>query len=210
MVDKIDIQALNVIINRMKDVVEKSKDEIFYINEGALKEHDYLLQELKETKSLVSQFIKRNDDLEKKVRLSKLRLSKVSSEFNRYSEEEIREVYETTHRLQTELIIAQQEEKVLRQKRDDLERRLLRLKTTIEHAENLGRKVSVILTYLEDDFSQVNEVIKSVKEKQHIGLKIIETQENERKRLSKIGRASSRERMYIRLGIQLLERKSIK
>src|SRR5690625_2369855 len=100
MVDKIDIQALNVIINRMKDVVEKSKDEIFYINEGALKEHDYLLQELKETKSLVSQFIKRNDDLEKKVRLSKLRLSKVSSEFNRYSEEEIREVYETTHRLQ--------------------------------------------------------------------------------------------------------------
>src|SRR5690625_78181 len=185
MVDKIDIQALNVIINRMKDVVEKSKDEIFYINEGALKEHDYLLQELKETKSLVSQFIKRNDDLEKKVRLSKLRLSKVSSEFNRYSEEEIREVYETTHRLQTELIIAQQEEKVLRQKRDDLERRLLRLKTTIEHAENLGRKVSVILTYLEDDFSQVNEVIKSVKEKQHIGLKIIETQENERKRLSR-------------------------
>lgn len=185
MVDKIDIQSLNVIINRMKEVVEKSKDEIFFINEGALKEYDYLKRELKETKALVSQFIKHNDELEKKVRRSKIRLSKVSSEFNRYTEEEIREVYETTHRLQTELIIVQQEEKVLRQKRDDLERRLLRLRSTIEHAENLGRKVSVILTYLEDDFSQVNEVLKSVKEKQQIGLKIIETQENERKRLSR-------------------------
>src|SRR5690625_5122246 len=149
MVEKINVQALDVIIERMKEVVEKSKDEIFYINEGALTEHDYLEEELKETKILVSQFIKRNDELEKKVRLSKLRLSKVSSDFNRYSEEEIREVYETTHRLQTELIIVQQEEKALRQKRDDIERRLKSLAKAIEHAENLGRKVSVILNYLE-------------------------------------------------------------
>src|SRR5699024_6466135 len=75
--------------------------------------------------------------------------------------------------------------KVLRQKRDELERRIMRLSTTIEYANNLGRKVSVILTYLYDDFSQVQEALKTAKEKQQFGLKIIEAQEVERKRLSR-------------------------
>src|SRR5690625_2172446 len=61
----------------------------------------------------------------------------------------------------------------------------MRLRRTIEHENNLGRKVSVVLTYILDDFSQVNEALKTAKEKQQFGLKIIEAQETERKRLSR-------------------------
>src|SRR5699024_8171620 len=43
----------------------------------------------------------------------------------------------------------------------------------------------VILTYLHDDFKQVNEIIAEAKEKQEFGLKIIEAQEDERKRISR-------------------------
>ena len=70
----------------------------------------------------------------------------------RYSEKEIREVYENTHRLQTKLAMLRQEEKALRVKRDDLERRLIALNYTIERATGLTRKISAVLTYLQDDF----------------------------------------------------------
>src|SRR5690606_11468296 len=54
-----------------------------------------------------------------------------------------------------------------------------------KRAENLANKISVILTYLTDDFKQVNEMIEEAKEKQEFGLKIIEVQEEERKRISR-------------------------
>src|SRR5690625_3792041 len=146
--------TLDGIIDDMTNVVEKSKDEIFHINEEAFQERTRLQQELEETRMKVKKYVKEVDLLNKQVRDFKHRLSQVSREFNVYSEEDIRQVYEHTHALQTKLAVTEKEEKVLRQKRDELERRIMRLSTTIEYANNLGRKVSVILTYLYDDFSQ--------------------------------------------------------
>ena len=184
-IEKTHKKTLDKIIEEMTKVVEKSKDEIFYISEEAMEELRHLQQELENTRKLVKEIIDRGDKLEIEVKKSRQRLSIVSRDFNRYSEEDIREVYEKTHTLQTELAILRQEEKLLRERRDDLERRIERLKKTIEHANNLGRKVSVVLSYLHDDFSNVNEILKTAKEKQEFGLKIIEAQEMERKRLSR-------------------------
>src|SRR5699024_6363395 len=105
--------------------------------------------------------------------------------FDQHSENEIREVYEKTHAMQTKLAISRQEEKVLRDKRDELERRLLSLNETIKRAEGLASKISVILNYLSDDFQQVNEMIEEAKEKQEFGLKNIEAQEEERRKISR-------------------------
>src|SRR5699024_3856851 len=97
----------------------------------------------------------------------------------------IREVYEKTHNLQMELRLIQREEKALRLRREDLSQRIIRSKRTVDHANNLGRKVSVILSNLHEDFEEVNKVLKTAKEKQQIGLKVIEAQETERKRISR-------------------------
>src|SRR5699024_9773475 len=182
---KMDEKALDSIIDEMTNAVEKSKDEIFHISEEAMEEHAYLLQELEETKEKVKEYIKKGDELEKEVKKSRQKLSIVSREFNRYSESDIRQVYEETHSLQMKLAVLRQQEKALRKNRDDLERRIIRLRRTIEHANNLGRKVSVVLTYVDDEFRQVKEALKTAKEKHQFGLKIIEAQETERKRLSR-------------------------
>ncbi|WP_026908911.1 sensor histidine kinase [Paucisalibacillus globulus] len=176
---------LDYILDEMVDVVENSKGEIFHISEEARSEHERLLMELEYTKQKVLDYIEDGDKLEQNVRYSRRRLSEVSKYFDRYSEEEIREVYESTHELQTKLAMLRQEERALRMKRDDLERRLLNLDNTIKRAENLANKISVILNYLTDDFRQVNEMIAEAKEKQEFGLKIIEAQEEERKRISR-------------------------
>ncbi|HLR08868.1 MAG TPA: ATP-binding protein [Bacillota bacterium] len=177
--------VLDEIIDEMVNAVETSKDEIFRISEEARNEYTQLEKELKQTKDNVAWHIKESDALERKVQLSKQRLSEVSKHFDRYSEDEIREVYEKTHTMQTQLAMLRQREKALREKRDHLERRLLSLDRTIERAERLTSKVSVILKYLNDDFQQINEMIEEAKEKQEFGLKIIEAQEEERLKLSR-------------------------
>lgn len=185
MVQKMEEKALDYVIDDMIDVVQNSKDEIFNISEEARGEYENLLRELKETKEKVIEHINDGDALEQKVKYSRQRLSEVSKYFDRHSESEIREVYENTHMMQTKLAMLRQEEKGLRDRRDDLERRLLTLDQTIERAEGLASKISVILTYLNDDFKQVNEMIEEAKEKQEFGLKIIEAQEDERRKISR-------------------------
>lgn len=185
MVTKQSEKALDGIIDEMVEVVENSKDEIFNISEESRKEYELLTQELLETKNQVVEHISNGDKLEQRVRFSRRKLSEVSKYFERYSETEIRQVYENTHAMQTDLAMIQQKEKALREKRDDLERRLLVLDQTIERAEGLAGKISVILTYLNDDFKQVNELIEDAKEKHQFGLKIIEAQEDERRKISR-------------------------
>ncbi|QXE00973.1 sensor histidine kinase [Terribacillus sp. DMT04] len=185
MAKKIEDKALDSIISEMVEAVENSKDEIFYIGEESRIEYEQLLADLQLTKEKVADIIKVGDQLEQKVRYSKMRLSDVSRDFDRYSEEEIREVYEQTHKLQSELRMSREKEKFLRERRDEMHRRLQSLELKMKRAEGLVGKISVVLNYLNDDFKQVSQLIHDAKEKQEFGLKIIEAQEEERRRLSR-------------------------
>ncbi|MEQ6377572.1 sensor histidine kinase [Bacillaceae bacterium S4-13-58] len=178
-------KALDSIINEMIDTVTNSKDEIFHIGERSRNEYEQLKMELEETKKLVYQMIDEGDTLDKRVRFSRIRLSEVSKHFDKYSEEEIREVYEQTHQLQMTLSVNREKEKQLRQRRDELELRLKNLGDTVEKAEGLVTKISVILNYLNDDFKKVTEELETAREKQAFGLQIIEAQEDERRRISR-------------------------
>ncbi|MED4968206.1 sensor histidine kinase [Parageobacillus toebii] len=181
----LDAKELDKIVEKMIDTVQHSKDEIFRIGEQSRQEHEQLLQELLEVKMLTKQTIEEADKLEIQTRLSRQRLAEVSKDFSIYSEEEIREAYEKAHELHMELAMIREREKQLRLRRDELERRLIGLKETIERAEHLVGQITVVLDYLNSDFRQVGEFIEGAKQKQEFGLKIIEAQEEERKRLSR-------------------------
>jgi len=185
MSSNISVKALDQIIEEMLEVAENSKDEIFYISEEAQREHEQLRAELVEIKEKVTYYIEKGDELEYNVKKSRKQLLVVSKNFDVYSEKDVRNVYERTHQLQIELAMLRQEEKQLRERRDEVERRLQSLDYTLERASNLANKISVIHTYLQDDFKQVNEILEDAKEKQKFGLKIIEAQEEERLRISR-------------------------
>ncbi|GAB4072958.1 two-component sensor histidine kinase DegS [Barrientosiimonas marina] len=185
MARKPEEKTLDNIIEDMINVTQNSKDEIFDISEEALAEYEKLQKELEEIRESVKTHITNGDELETKVQYARQRLAEVSKQFNQHSEEEIRSAYEQTHKLQTQLAVERQEEKVLREKRDELERRLKSLDKTLKRSEDLASKISVIFTYLTDDFQQVNEMIEDAKEKQEFGLKIIESQEDERRKISR-------------------------
>ncbi len=182
---KLDSKLLDEIIDKMINTVDSSKDEIFQIGEQSRQQYESLVEELADIKRQVSIVIEEGDKLEVHSRIARNRLAQVSKHFKQFSEDEIREAYEKAHKLQVDLSMMQQHEKQLRDRRDDLERRLLGLQEIIERSETLVSQITVVLNYLNRDLRQVGILLEDAQQKQDFGLRIIEAQEEERKRVSR-------------------------
>lgn len=182
---KLDLKALDSIVDQMVQTVDNSKAEIFKIGEQCRKDFDAAVSELKTIKYQVTDVIEKSDLLEVKARHARKRLSDVSKNFHEYSEEHVREVYEEANLLHTEFTVNKQLEKQLRVRRDELERRLLNLQETIDRSEILVSQISIISNYLDSDIKEIGYALEDAKLKQDFGLRIIEAQEEERKRLSR-------------------------
>lgn len=184
-IKKFDSKTLDLILEKMVQTVGTSKDEIFRIGEQCRNDHKTLTEELMEVKQMVLKVIEEGDRLEVQTRFARKRLSEVSMHFKDYSESEVREAYEKAHQLQMDLSMNRQLEKQLRDRRDDIERRLIGVNDTIDRAEVLISQITVVMNYLTSDLKQMGEIIEDAKLKQDFGLKIIEAQEEERKRVSR-------------------------
>jgi two-component system sensor histidine kinase DegS len=184
---KVDIQVEDIdkVIKKTIGVLEKSKYQIFEICENAQGERDSLHNELTKVKSELDQIINNVDKLENHYRLSRIRLTEVSRDFNRFKEEDIRKAYEAAINIQMDLSISREKESNLKVRRDELHLRIRNADRTIERAEALGSQMSVVLEYMSGDMSQVTRILESAKNRQLIGLKIIMAQEEERKRISR-------------------------
>ena len=183
--NQIDVASLDVIFNRMLETITNSKDDIFIISEQSRRSFEDMQQELEIVRQEIKIIIDESDNLERKLQLSRQRLVVVSKNFNEHSEQQIREAYENTSKLQLEVTICREREKQLRDKRDDLERRLRTLYDTIERADHIVNQVNVVINFLTTDLKNVGAALEQAKIKQDFGIRIIAAQEEERKRLSR-------------------------
>ena len=184
-IHKVDAKALDKILETMVSTVSESRDEVFDIEEQCRKDFESLTKELEDVKIRVAIMINDSDSLDSKARFARKRLSEVSMHFNHFSEEQVRDAYERAHKLQVDLQMNRQLEKELRNRRDELELRLKGLQQTIDKAAHLVSQISVVQNYLTQDLKFVGEALQEAKRKQDFGLKIIEAQEQERKKLSR-------------------------
>lgn len=182
---RVDINSLDYIFSQMVETMDSSKNDIFIISEQNRHSLLQMQKELEIVHSKLAEVLFEGDILEEETRLSRKRLGDVSKHFNTFSEEQIREAYEQANDLQIKLSINRTEERQLRERRDDLERRLEELKASILHADQLATQANVVMNYLTSDLKNVGQALENAKLKQDFSLKIIEAQEEERKRLSR-------------------------
>ncbi|WP_018664785.1 sensor histidine kinase [Heyndrickxia acidiproducens] len=180
-----DSKALDTILEKMISAVEESKHEIFEIGEQCRQDYESLVKELEEIKTTVSVVIDQTDELETKSRFARRRLAEVSRHFHDFSEQQVKEAYEQAHMIQTQLSMNRQREIQLRNRRNELKRRLYALKNTIERANHLVSQTTVVLNYLTSDLRDISEAMEDARHKQEFGLRVIEAQEEERKRISR-------------------------
>ncbi|MBB6670634.1 sensor histidine kinase [Cohnella nanjingensis] len=179
------VEQIDRVIQNAVRVMEDSKMQVFEICEAARRELTSLGQELEKVLQDTSETIDKVDRLERDYRLSRIRLTEVSRDFVRFTEQDIKTAYEKATQLQLELMVFREKESYLKVRRDELQGRVRNVEISIERAENIGSQMNVVLDYLSGDLNQVTRILESAKNRQVIGLKIILAQEEERRRMAR-------------------------
>lgn len=180
-----EMEAIDRVIKTTLKVMEESRYQIFEICEGARAEKEALEKELENVLEQIKETIDKVDQLELDFRRSRVRLSEVSRNFNRFSEHDIKKAYEVATNYQMELSVFREKESNLRYRREDLRKRIRNIERTIERAETVVMQMNVVYDYMSGDLSQVGRIVESARSRQLIGLKIILAQEEERKRIAR-------------------------
>ena len=89
--EKLNIEAIDVIFNRMLETIMNSKDDIFVISEQSRRSFEDMQKELQTIRGQIKIVIHEGDYLDLKVKQAKQRLVSVSKDFNRYSEQQVKE-----------------------------------------------------------------------------------------------------------------------
>lgn len=181
---RININDINNIIKKIIGQIDTSREQIVEIVDNLRNDHEKLIQELVEIKDDIGTVINEVDELEKQDKAMRRKLAEVSKNFYVYSENDAKNAYEKASDVRIEFITKKNEEKVLRQRRDRLEADLKKSLQNIENAEKVVNHISIALGYLEGDVLSVLEGADKGSE-MFIGIKILEAQENERKRIAR-------------------------
>lgn len=182
---QLDGSRINEILNKTLEVISNSKNEIFEIAENTRKECELIEKELEGLKNRAKTVIEEVDQLIIKEKRSRARLLVVSKNFDKYTEEDIKEAYEVANNLRIALILKRQEEKDLIQRRKDLELRLKNAHEIVNKAERLVAQVGIAMEYLSGNLGNIIETIEDMQKRQLLGIKIIQAQEEERHRVAR-------------------------
>jgi len=181
----VEIEALDRVVKETLSAIEKGKEAIFDIAENARSELERVKKELMATKQETLETIHQVDRYVQLEKQARIRLMEVSRDFHRYSEDAIKEAYERAKDLQIQLFVLQEKEKNLRNRRDELERSLQRLSHTVEKAETLVTQIGVVLQFLQGTLNEISVKLEGLQQKQQIGLRIVQAQEEERRRIAR-------------------------
>jgi two-component system sensor histidine kinase DegS len=183
-VDKVDIKNVNQIFDNVIESIDHSRDRILDLVSDARKEYELLKEQLEAIKGKIEIAIAKVDDLDTKDRIARNSLSVVSKNFRSNSETEIKRAYDKATEIRIELKVAQKEEDALRGERNRIELSIKSALKNIQNAEQVVHQVSVAASYLK------GEILDALEEAGYgtdmmIGVRILEAQENERRRISR-------------------------
>lgn len=177
--------ALREIMAETVATIQRGRSQIFGIAEMAREESTRLRQELEEIKALAAEAVEAVDKLERASRQARYRLMVVSRDFQNHSETEIREAYEQAQEIQVELSVRREQERALRQRRDDTEARLRRIEALQRQADALVSNVGVALELLEGNIHAFSDHWEELEARTMIGARVILAQEEERQRVAR-------------------------
>lgn len=185
MTEELSVDSLDRVVDKILTEIGNSQHEIFEIAETAKQEYEATEQDLQQIRDETAETIQKVDQLRLKNQQTRKELMEVSRDLNNYDEETIKEAYEEAKEVQVELSLLQEKEKQLRKKRDELERRLQELEKTVQRAENLVSQIGIVKEYLTNGLQKFSTQVEELKQKEELGVRIIEAQEEERKRVAR-------------------------
>lgn len=182
---KKQFDRLDEIIDKTIDSIKNSVDEIKDISDFARGEYLELEEEFMKLKIEATDLINRVEELETQYKVSRNKLLMVNKNYEAYSEAQMREIYEETDQLRLQLAVEKEREMNLIQRRNELEIHLKSVRKISEKADKLSNDFDVAYSVLSGDLKQITDKIDDIQTKEIWGLKVIQAQELERKRIAR-------------------------
>lgn len=179
----VDASDIKRIVDKTVQMIENSKNEIFRIVESARDEVERIKKELKSLSLRIQTVIQEADHLEAMDKVARQHLVHVSRDFKNYVEKDIKEAYEKASDIRLKHTMKQMEEKNFREHRAQLEQQLRKAQSVLESAERLINQVGVAMQYLSGGITEIHNT--DTDESIYWGIKVLEAQEEERRRISR-------------------------
>ncbi len=178
-------KSLDRVIDDVILSIQGGQEEIFNISENVLKECELVLKEIERFKERVLYVIKEVEVLTKEEKQSRNTLFMVSKNLGEYSEQHIRKAYNAAKDKQVQLLLKKEEEQNLIRERNQLEIRLKKNYEIVDQADSLMSKMKSVMNFLVSDLVDIGKTISNLEDKTQIGMKIINAQEEERRRIAR-------------------------
>lgn len=181
----VDSSTIDSIISETMSAIRKGQTQIYDIAEGIRLEYSRITGELSIIKQEVITLITTLNKAENEEKKARQELVKVSKDFSRYTEKDIKAVYDKAQRLQLEVQDLRHREQLLRYQRHQLELNQRRLDEMIKKAEDMVSHLSLVLNYLSNDLRSMGTRLAELEQMHQLGINIIKAQEEERKRVAR-------------------------
>jgi len=178
-------KKLDVIIGTTIGSIETSNNEIKEISHFAKKEYQELEDEFLRLRIEASDLIDRVETLDKEYRISKSRLLVVNKNYDQYTDEEMKAIYEKTDALRVQLAVEKEREMNIIKRRNELEIHLKSVHKIAEKADKLSNDFEIAHGVLTGNLKQITEKIGDIQNKEIWGLRVIQAQEDERRRIAR-------------------------
>lgn len=180
----VNVAEINEIIKKTISILNMNRGQIYKILEDLREQHQQYEQELVNVREEIETVTQESISLEKEDGFMRKRLSEVFKQFTASGEEEAKATYEKASEVRFRFMVKVNREKELRERMRFLEAELVKSAEKIVNAEKVVSQISIALGYLDGDIQQVFDGADKNPE-MSIGVKILEAQENERKRIAR-------------------------
>ncbi len=179
------LKKLDKVVENTIEAVEQGRDQIQDILRMTMDEQQRLVSEYEALKEEMRQVISDVDKTDVIVKRSRVKLMEVHRDFQSYTGQEVRDAYSYAQEVQIKLALLREQEKTMRIRRDDYEHRLREIHDTVKKAEDLSNKVTAAVEFLRGNFGDLNNQISELERRQELAMRVIQAQEEERKRLAR-------------------------
>ncbi len=183
--DTHDINGLENILQKTIKTLNESRKDIFSISEASRNELENIKNELELVNEDINKVIDKLDKMEEKNQRARIRLMQVSKDIHNHSESDIKQAYKKAEDTSVKIAVLKEKEEQLKERRCELEERVVNLKKTVKKADNLVSKVGIVMDYLQGELSDLSEQFDDLRQKQRVAIKVIQAQEEERKRVAR-------------------------
>lgn len=198
------LQQLDQVFAQVIETLEKSRENIFEINQDCEKQCLQLETEMREINQKIQQVIEEGDQYQKKERQARIRLMEVSKQFDTMTEADIKKAYDNAQALQIKLQEVRQQENYLKLRRMEIENQIRQYRSINNKADNLLNSTLLALKLVQGSADKLSGTIEKVNRKNQLELWIVETQEAERRKIARElhdGPAQSLASILIRLDL---------